>query len=185
MAHVVKTCNTRERHLIIRVLAVIKTWGDALRPESLGVCHWQSTVTGRMLHVGITGLITDKWIFQCLGSASAVEQPTTAIPRTKHDQAQNWPKIITYDHIHQIFITSCTWFRRSVWPGLYSLWASDTILRHGSGSTLAQVMACWLTAPSHYLNQCWLIINGVLWYSQFHKKCLRYQSVNWVGKLHF
>ena len=24
------------------------------------------------------------------------------------------------------------------------------------GSTLAQVMACCLTAPSHYLNQCWL-----------------------------
>ena len=27
-----------------------------------------------------------------------------------------------------------------------------------TGSTLAQVMACCLTAPSHYLNQCWLII---------------------------
>ena len=25
--------------------------------------------------------------------------------------------------------------------------------------TLAQVMACCLTAPSHYLNQCWLIIS--------------------------
>ena len=40
-----------------------------------------------------------------------------------------------------------------------SLWHSDTIWRHKSGSTLAQVMACCLTAPSHYLNQCWLIIN--------------------------
>ena len=29
------------------------------------------------------------------------------------------------------------------------------------GSTLAQVMACCLTAPSHYLKQCWLIINKV------------------------
>ena len=29
-----------------------------------------------------------------------------------------------------------------------------------SGSTLAQVMACCLKAPSHYLNQCWLIINS-------------------------
>ena len=26
------------------------------------------------------------------------------------------------------------------------------------GSTLAQVMACCLTAPSHYLNQCWPVI---------------------------
>ena len=38
-----------------------------------------------------------------------------------------------------------------------SLRPSDAIWRHRSGSTLAQVMACCLTAPSHYLNQCWLI----------------------------
>ena len=36
--------------------------------------------------------------------------------------------------------------------------------RHRSWSTLAQVMACCLTAPSHYLNQRWLIISEVLWY---------------------
>ena len=34
-----------------------------------------------------------------------------------------------------------------------------------SGSTLAQVMACCLTAPSHYLNQCRLIICEVSWHS--------------------
>ena len=34
---------------------------------------------------------------------------------------------------------------------------SDAIWRHRSGSTLAQAMACCLTAPKHYLNQCWLI----------------------------
>ena len=34
-----------------------------------------------------------------------------------------------------------------------------------SGSTLAQVKAGCLTAPSHYLNQCWLIIKDVLWHS--------------------
>ena len=46
-----------------------------------------------------------------------------------------------------------------------SLWPSDAIWRQRSRSTLAQVMACWLTAPSHYLNQCWLIITKVLWHS--------------------
>ena len=46
-----------------------------------------------------------------------------------------------------------------------SLRPSDAIWRHRSGSTLAQVMACCLTAPSHYLNQCWLIISKVLWHS--------------------
>ena len=42
-----------------------------------------------------------------------------------------------------------------------SLWPSDAIWQQRSGSTLAQVMACCLTAPSHYLKQCWLIINQV------------------------
>ena len=43
-----------------------------------------------------------------------------------------------------------------------SLWPSDAIWWQRSGSTLAQVMACCLTAPSHYLNQSWLIISKVL-----------------------
>ena len=38
---------------------------------------------------------------------------------------------------------------------------SDAIWRQRYGSTLAQVMACCLTAPSHYLNQCWLIISKI------------------------
>ena len=42
-----------------------------------------------------------------------------------------------------------------------SLWPNDAIWRHRSGSTLAQVMACCLTAPSHHLNQCWLIISKI------------------------
>ena len=60
----------------------------------------------------------------------------------------------------------------SVWPWWVSyvlcvVWVfnslrpSDAIWGHRSGSTLAQVMACCLTAPSHYLNQCWLIISKV------------------------
>ena len=46
-----------------------------------------------------------------------------------------------------------------------SLGPSDAIWRQRSGSTLAQVMACCLTAPSHYLHQCWLIISKVDWHS--------------------
>ena len=37
---------------------------------------------------------------------------------------------------------------------LNSLWPSNAIRWQRSGSTLAQVMAWWLTAPSHYMNQC-------------------------------
>ena len=43
-------------------------------------------------------------------------------------------------------------------PWLNSLWPSDAIyIWHLYDSILAQVMACCLAAPSHYLNQRWLI----------------------------
>ena len=48
---------------------------------------------------------------------------------------------------------------------IYSLLFSHTILGHISGSTSTLVMACCLTAPSHYLNQCWLSMDWVLWHS--------------------
>ena len=54
---------------------------------------------------------------------------------------------------------------QQIWEGFNPLWPSDTIWRCRSGSTLALVMACCLTAPSHYQNQCWLIISHVLWHS--------------------
>ena len=60
-----------------------------------------------------------------------------------------------------------------------SSWSSDAIWRYRFMSTLVQVMACCLMAPSHYLNQCWLIIYGILWSSvvwqQFFRKRSRYQ----------
>ena len=51
------------------------------------------------------------------------------------------------------------YFLNSLWPG------DDAIWWYTTGWTLAQVMACCLTAPSHYLNQCWLTIRVVLWHS--------------------
>ncbi len=54
-AHMVKTCNTHEAHLIIRVPAVNKTWGDMVRHGSLVVCQGQSTcllsLTNGFFHV--------------------------------------------------------------------------------------------------------------------------------------
>ena len=43
-----------------------------------------------------------------------------------------------------------------------TIFHSDTIWQHRSGSTLAQVMAWCRQAPSYYLNQCWLIVRSVL-----------------------
>ena len=39
------------------------------------------------------------------------------------------------------------------------LWRSDTTWQHWTWSTLSQVMACCLMAPSYYLNQSWPIMN--------------------------
>ena len=61
----------------------------------------------------------------------------------------------------------CDWYQGQTSPFTYC----GLIMTYGnisiSGSTLVQVMACCLVAPSHYLNQCWLAINDILCYS-FH-----------------
>ena len=65
-----------------------------------------------------------------------------------------------------------------------SLWHGDAISQHRSGSTLAHVMTCCLTAPSHYLNQWSFLINEVLWYlftwRQFHWEYWIYLLFIWV-----
>ena len=70
--------------------------------------------------------------------------------------------VITYSMSHEICIQIFKYGPiQSNDEEINSLWSSDAILRHRSESTLAQRMACCLTAPSHYLNQCWLFINEV------------------------
>ena len=67
-----------------------------------------------------------------------------------------WYKFCCICLFLKVYITGCSDYN--------SLGPSDTIWWYRSGSTLAQVMACCLTAPSHYLNQCWLIISKVQWH---------------------
>ena len=66
-------------------------------------------------------------------------------------------------------ISALTWGgdqKNSTAPrGVNSLSPRDTLWQHRSESTLAQVMACCLTAPSHSLNQCWFLISEDLWHS--------------------
>ena len=45
-----------------------------------------------------------------------------------------------------------------------SLRPGDAVWRWRSWPTPVQVITCDLTAPSHYQNQCWLIIKWILWY---------------------
>ena len=73
---------------------------------------------------------------------------------------------------------SCYWaYYKNVYI-INPLWPSDAKWWHRSWSALASVMACCLTAPSHYLNQCWLIIYNFLW-------IWRCQFEKLDGMLHF
>ena len=66
---------------------------------------------------------------------------------------------------------------------LNSLRPSDAILWQGSRSTLVQLMACCLTAPSHYLNHYWLITNEVhkLTWNHLTKTLLKSPRGQWVN----
>ena len=44
-------------------------------------------------------------------------------------------------------------------------------------------MVCCLTAPSHYLNQCWLIISKVLWHSSEDIIIRRFEDTNQYSKI--
>ena len=60
---------------------------------------------------------------------------------------------------------------------------------NGSGSTLAQVMACYLTSLSHYLNQCWLIISEVHYQGSFTRDASSVNDYNlfetYISKISF
>ena len=71
-----------------------------------------------------------------------------------------WNDYITNNNL-QITQSMASQNMQNITMAIHSLWPSDAIWRQRSRSTLAQIMACCLTAPSHYLNQCWLIISEV------------------------
>ena len=96
------------------------------------------------------------------------------VDELSHGQAHDWR---THRHTQATTIPE-----GQNWPRvkkfIYSLWPSDTICRDRSGSTFAQIMAWCPPAAfpksfpksfsSHFLNQRWLIISEVQWYS---RKC--------------
>ena len=73
------------------------------------------------------------------------------------------------------------------WP-INTLWFSYVIWWYKSGSKLTQIMACYLMAPSHYLNQCWLLIGEVLWHSHGNIFTVIAQATilyDWFGNFSF
>ena len=60
-----------------------------------------------------------------------------------------------------------------------SLCPSDAIWWRRSGSTLAQVMACCLAAPIHYLSLRWLLFSEVMWQSPESNSTISSQVVGY------
>ena len=65
-----------------------------------------------------------------------------------------------------------------------SLWPNDAVWRYRSRSLLAQVRAWCLTAPSPYLNQCWLTISEVQWQTPDGNFRRTDTSAIWVTEIH-
>ena len=80
-------------------------------------------------------------------------------------QVMAWCRQATSHYLNQCWPRSSMPYgiTRSQWVN--TLWPRNAIWQYRSGSTFAQVMACCLTAPSDYLNQCWLTISDVQWHS--------------------
>ena len=71
-------------------------------------------------------------------------------------QGNGWTDISCIQFVLQVDQASSQLCGRN----LDSLWPSDAIWWHRSGSALAQVMAWFLTAPSHYLNTDGMAMNS-------------------------
>ena len=76
----------------------------------------------------------------------------------KHKVPQWFWNYLAWQCIPEITLYITKWRVILHFATLSSVWPSDTVWRHRSRSKFAQVMACCLTAPSHYLDQCWLFI---------------------------
>ena len=76
-----------------------------------------------------------------------------------------WPQCayVSYPILQVSYDNNCQWAHLSgKWLSFNSVWPKDAIWCQWSWSILTQVMACCLTALSHYMNQYCLTINMVL-----------------------
>ena len=79
---------------------------------------------------------------------------------TNRNMCQMWSSAWSYCSVNicsAYLVCYCIWLTHC---GLMTPYGDRDLAQ-----TLAQAIACCLTAPSHYLNQCWLIISEVQWHS--------------------
>ena len=113
---------------------------------------------------GVTSMLTSKdmWGKQQAGSLSHMKSSCMM-------NLQNLDLLNEFQNVLDVIQPWCsTWhIKCKCGTVIILLWPSDAIWQHRTGTTLAQIMAWCLTAlmPNHYLNQCWVLISGVLWHS--------------------
>ena len=127
---------------------------NSLAPERPG-CHFKTAIFTLVLLIGIfTSSKGDalRWMPRDLNDekSTLVQVMASCRQATSHYLSQCWPSSMSPYGVARP-------------QRVNSLWSSVVLWRQKSGSTLAQVMAFCLAAPSRYLNQCWLTISGVLW----------------------
>ena len=90
--------------------------------------------------------------------------PTSEAENSFHDNVNCFSKNLSVKHasisckMQRFIIIYCTFSHSAFHP----FWTRNAIMRHNSGSTLSQVMACCLTTARHYLKQCSLVISCII-----------------------
>ena len=149
-------------------------------------CDFENAIFNLVLLIGVFKSSYDnvlRWMSQNLtdNKSTLVQVMAWCRQATSHNLNQCWPRSPTPYGVTRpqcVKGLDCVWHKsaRSV-PSHYLMWwqnmatscradvnslgPSDAIWWQKTESTLAQVMPCCLTAPSHYLNRYWLIISKV------------------------
>ena len=124
-------------------------------------------------------LTRHKWVSTFIGKETAVTM--TCIFEWKHNHLLSHMMTEIMARLMTIILPNYIWLAEQT--HFNSLGAHDAIWRWRSRSTLVQVMACCLMAPSQYLNQCWLIISKVLRHSSEDIIMRRFEDTNQESKI--
>ena len=128
--------------------------GSVLKKNAFPCCDVMATNKSKLRIIGFCER-KQRWpVYSRHKGASNAE--SVFMPWRHHESNSSWPFRRRLDEKYEYF-TLYIWLVNSLWPG-------DVIWRHKPRTKLAQAMACCLTAPSHYLNQCCLITKCVLWH---------------------
>ena len=106
----------------------------------------------------------------------------SSVPRVLRSMSDNWVTGLSHapTSVNPWSVASVTHTPGSATePRKLTHWGLMTPYGVGDlGQTLVQAMACCLTATSHCLNQCWLIISKVLWHSSDDIAIRRFEDTN-------